>query len=242
MTNSDSPVSTDSSSKFSWGDKATQYFFELTPEKIPKLDHVSDMLSHSVHSKTLSFATVLMDNWYASKALMTLIEGLAKTYYCPLKANRNVDDSAAAQAYQRVDSLAWTKQELQHGKRVKLKGFPKHHKVQLFRVTVSTHRTDFVVTNDLAQNSVEVVQKVCRNRWKIEQFHREVKQLTGLEQCQCRKARIQRNHVACACLVWVKLNQLATKTNKSLYQLKYGLLDDYLTSQLKHPAIKMTAA
>lgn len=27
----------------------------------------------------------------------------------------------------------------------------------------------------------------------IEEFHRELKQLTGVEACQCRKARIQRN-------------------------------------------------
>ena len=35
-------------------------------------------------------------------------------------------------------------------------------------------------------------------RWKIEEFHRELKQLTGVEACQCRQARIQRNHIACA--------------------------------------------
>jgi hypothetical protein len=34
----------------------------------------------------------------------------------------------------------------------------------------------------------------------IEEFHRELKQLTGVEACQCRKARIQRNHFACALL------------------------------------------
>ena len=28
---------------------------------------------------------------------------------------------------------------------------------------------------------------VCGLRWKIEQFHRETKQVTGLEGCQCRK-------------------------------------------------------
>ena len=31
---------------------------------------------------------------------------------------------------------------------------------------------------------------VCKIRWKIEEFHREIKQLTGIESCQCRKARI----------------------------------------------------
>ena len=46
----------------------------------------------------------------------------------------------------------------------------------------------------MSQNSTEVVQQVCKVRWKVEEFHRELKQLTGVESCQCRKGRIQRNH------------------------------------------------
>jgi hypothetical protein len=59
------------------------------------------------------------------------------------------------------------------------------------------------------QNSTRATQDACALRWKIEQFHREIKQLTGIEKCQCRKARIQRNHIACAVLVWISLTQLA---------------------------------
>ena len=37
--------------------------------------------------------------------------------------------------------------------------FPKDHKVKLFRVTVSTNRTDYVITNDMDQDSLEAVQE-----------------------------------------------------------------------------------
>jgi len=67
--------------------------------------------------------------------------------------------------------------------RSRLKAFPKH-KVQLFRVEVSANRTDWVVTNDLAQNSTSGTQDACAIRWKIEQLHREIKQLTAVEKCQ----------------------------------------------------------
>ena len=63
---------------------------------------------------------------------------------------------------------------------------------------------------------------------EIEQFHRELKQLTGVESCQCRLARIQRNHINCAMLVGIKLKDLAYKTGQTVYQLKYGLLSNYL--------------
>jgi hypothetical protein len=71
-------------------------------------------------------------------------------------------------------------------------------------------------------------------RWKIEQFHREIKQLTGIEHNQCRKRRIQRNHIVCAMLVWIRLTELARQTKQTVYRLKHGLLDDYLCAQLKN--------
>lgn len=207
-----------------------------------KLDHVQEMLTNVVYQKQLPFQAVLMDAWYATHDLMLFIESLQKLYYCPLKDNRRVDDSGGERAYQRVDSLEWSKPELAYGKRIKIRGFPKDHKVQLFRVEVSTHRTDYVVTNDPAQDSTEATQEVCGIRWKIEQLHREGKQVTGLERCQCRKARIQRNHIGCAFLVWVRLKELAAQTGRTVYQLKHGLLDDYLIQQLRNPSLNMVLA
>lgn len=207
-----------------------------------KLDHVQEMLTNLHYQKQLPFRAVLMDTWYATKDMMLFIEQLKKYYYCPLKDNRQVDDSGGSQPYQRVDGLSWTEYELTHGKQIKIKGFPKDHKVQCFRVEVSTHRTDWIVTNDPEADTTEATQEVCSFRWRIEQLHREGKQLTGLERCQCRKARIQRNHIACALLVWVCLKEVATQTGQTIYHLKHGLLDDYLRQQLKNPSIKMSLA
>ena len=207
-----------------------------------KLDHVREMLTNVVYHKQLPFQAVLMETWDATKDLLLFIESLAKTSYCPLKDNRQVDDAHGQQPYRRVDALHWDAEALRHGKRIKITGFPKDHKVHLFRVEVSTHRTDFVVTNDLTQDATEATQEACGFRWKIEQLHREGKQVTGLERCQCRKARIQRNHIGCAFLVWIRLKELAAKTGRTMYQLKHGLLDEYLIQQLRNPSLKMVLA
>ena len=183
-----------------------------------------------------------MDSWYASMKVMKAVEKAGKIYYCPLKDNRQVDDSNATEPYQRVDSLSWTKTEEQHGKKIKIKGFPGSHKVKLFRVVLSTQRTDYIVTNEMEQDNVEVVQTVCNFRWKVEQFHRETKQLTGIEGNQCRKARIVRNHIGCSILVWVRLKQVAVETQRTVYQVKHGLLSDYLRQQLKSPSVQMYLA
>jgi hypothetical protein len=52
------------------------------------------MLQNLVYHKSLPFQAVLMDTWYATNKLMLYIDGLGKYYYCPLKRNRLVDDTA----------------------------------------------------------------------------------------------------------------------------------------------------
>ena len=143
----------------------------------------------------------LAHGWDATKAMMLLLEALGKGYYGPLKDNRQVDDAGGERPYQRVDSLAWSPAELGHGKPVKLKGVPNAHKVRLFRVEGSTHRTDWGVTNDPAQASTAATQQAGGCRWTIEQVHCEGKPVTGLERCPCHKARIHRTHSGCA--FWV---------------------------------------
>lgn len=93
--------------------------------------------------------------------------------------------------------------------------------------------------HDLTQASTLDTKKTCAIRWKIEEFHREIKQLTGIESCQCRKASIQRNHIACALLVWNQLKRLAHLTKKTVYQLKAESLSSYLIKELNCPSIKM---
>ena len=111
--------------------------------------------------------------------------------------------------------------------------------MKLFRVAVSTNRTDYVPTNDLSQSSRNVVQEVCKVRWEMEEFHREIKQITGIKSCQCRKARLQRNHIACAMLVWIGLKNLAYQTGQTVDQIKHRFLSNYLIQQLKRPGLPM---
>lgn len=173
---------------------------------------------------------------------MLLIDGMSKRFFCPLKSNRQVDDSGGEKPYGRVDGLDWSEPELEQGKLVKVKGFPGDYKLKLFRVAVSTHRTEWIVTNDLPRDSVQDAQKARLLRWRIEELHREAKQLTGIERCQCRTSRIQRNHIACSFLVWSRLKQLAYQSGQTVYRIKHGLLHDYLVQQLKNPTVQMVLA
>lgn len=54
---------------------------------------------------------------------------------------------------------------------------------------------------------------------------------------QCRLARSQRNRIALAVRAWTRLKQVADQTEKTVYQLKQGFLDQYMRHELRQPTI-----
>ena len=88
-----------------------------------------------------------------------------------------------------------------------------------------------------ARLTLDDVQEENAVRWQIEQLHRELKQLVGTEKCQCRKARAQRNHLACCYLAWLTLRVHARKVGMTLYTAHANLLRDFLRAQLRQPTI-----
>jgi len=205
-----------------------------------KINPRLEMIDKVLYSKKLPFRRVLMDSWYASMQVIKYIESLGKIYYCPINTNRHVDDTEGEEKHKRVDKLSWTEEEQTKGKTLQLKKMPKGHRRRLFRLAFSNERTDYVITNDMTQDKADVVKQPCGVRWKMEQFHREAKQVTGLEGCPCRLSRALRNHIACSFLVWAHLKRLAKELNSNVYQLKFSLLDDYMKQQLKKPTYPMT--
>ncbi|MEC7221265.1 MAG: transposase, partial [SAR324 cluster bacterium] len=67
-------------------------------------------------------------------------------------------------------------------------------------------------------------------------------QTTGVQRCQCRKQRAQRNHIPASLLAWAYLHQAAMLAKTTVYALKQGLLDDYLCQQLRNPAFAKASA
>ena len=66
-----------------------------------------------------------MDSWYATTTLFKWLLNAGKTFYCPLKSNRLVDDSGDQQPYQPVGCLRWSNEEVAQGKMLKIKVMPK---------------------------------------------------------------------------------------------------------------------
>ena len=129
----------------------------------------------------------------------------------------------------------WNDERLRHG----IIGSP--FKVRLFKVVALNGDIDWVITNDLDETVItQVAQNANELRWQIEEFHRELKQLTGSAKCQCRKARSQRNHLACCYHAWLSLKVHAALLNKTIYRA--DLFSDYLRNQLDYPCFPASLA
>lgn len=201
-----------------------------------KNDHFQEMLKRAVHDKQIKARTILFDSWYGSWQNLKLVQRLGLVFYTTLKSNRLVSLSEES-GYIHLDDIDWTPRQLKNGIMVKLKKVP--FKVKLFKVVATNGDIDWVITNDLDETpTTRVAQEANDLRWQVEEFHRELKQLTGSEKCQCRKARSQRNHLACCYHAWVSLKVQAKLLGKTIYRVRTDLFSDYLRSQLHSPTIK----
>ena len=200
-----------------------------------KNEHFREMLVRAVGDKGIKARTVLIDSWYAGADNLKLILRLGLVFFTTLKENRLVSFNKEA-GYIHLDQLDWTPERLQHGVLVRLKEVPFH--VRLFKLVATHGDIDWVITNSPDETvTAQVAQDANDVRWQVEELHRGIKQLTGSEKCQCRKARSQRNHLACCYHAWLSLKVKAQQIGKSLYQVKTDLLRDYLRAELRNPHV-----
>jgi DDE superfamily endonuclease len=200
-----------------------------------KNDHLQEMFVHAVDQKQIKARTILFDAWYASAENLKLIHRRHWTFFTTLKSNRLVSLNKE-QGYIHLEEIEWTPARLTHGVVVKLKEVP--FKVRLFKLVAPDGDIDWVITNDLEETvTAQVAEDSSDVRWQVEELHRDLKQLTGSEKCQCRLARAQRNHLACCYHAWVSLKVQAKELGQTMYELRSSLFSAYLRAELRNPRI-----
>jgi SRSO17 transposase len=200
-----------------------------------KNEHFREMLVCAKSDKGLQAKTILFDSWYAGVDNLKFIIRLGMYFVTSLKSNRMVSLTPEG-GYIHLQDLVWSAEQLEHGLSIKLKELP--FRVQLFKVVTSNGDIDWIITNHPAgAMTSHDIQAKNAVRWQIEQLHRELKQLTGSEKCECRKARSQRNHLACCYHAWLALRLRANQVSQSLYAVQHALFSDYLRAELRQPHI-----
>jgi hypothetical protein len=197
-------------------------------------EHFREMFINAMANKGLLCRTILFDSWYSSVTNLKLIHRSGWTFFTTLKSNRMVSLSIET-GFVHLQDIEWTDEQLKSGIVIKLKEVP--FQVQLFKIVATNGDIEWVITNDLTCENADVVEKNNDVRWQIEELHREIKQLTGIEKCQCRAARAQRNHIACAYHAWFSLKINARNIKSTVYQVQKDLFKPFLIDILANPKV-----
>ena len=205
-------------------------------DTLSKNDHFLAMLKSAFEIRGIQAKYVLFDSWYSGVENLKYIHRQHRIFYTTLKSNRLISLSKEG-GYIHLSAISWTAQQLQTGISIKLKEVP--FRVTLFKVVTAHGDIEWVITNDPDVTiTVDCVRGRNAIRWDIECLHRELKQLTGIEKCQCHNAWAQRNHIALCYHAWLALKCAAKRLSTTLYRAKHDLLSNYLMCEMKNPHIR----
>lgn len=200
-----------------------------------KNDHFQEMFRQANESQQIKARNIAFDSWYGSAENLKLVHRSGWTFYTNLKSNRKVSITKET-GYQDLTEIEWTHEQLISGQLVRIREIP--FWLKLFKLVATNGDIEWVITNKSAEDftRLRAIQAV-QVRWQVEEFHRSFKQLTGSEKCQCRKARSQRNHLACCYAAWVAIKVKAQELKTTIYQVRNKLFAEYLKLQLQNPTI-----
>jgi hypothetical protein len=206
-------------------------FCDIATRKVKRQSFISkNQLFRSILSQAIvngvKFDYVLADNWFGAKKNMEFIHyDMKKKFVLGVKANRLIaltEQERKKGQYQNLNAL-----ELKDGEKriVWLKdiSFPIALIKKIFKNEDGSTGTLYLVSNDL-ESSADRIYEIYQKRWRIEEYHKSIKQNASLEKSPTKVVRSQKNHIFASIIAYCKLEFLRTKTSLSHFALKYKLL------------------
>ena len=106
--------------------------------------------------------------------------------------------------------------------------------VKVFRTVAKDGDAEHWATNDLKMSETER-EELEGSGWRIEVYHRALKQCCGIERSQARGERAQRNHLGLALRAFLRLEANRLENGVSWYEAKLSIVREavrrYLAEQ-----------
>jgi hypothetical protein len=174
----------------------------------------------------IQFDYILADNWFGAKKNMEFINyDMKKKFIIGIKANRLIacsEEERKKGQYQNLNTL-----DIKDGEKrilwLKDVSFSIALIKKIFKNEDGSQGTLYIVTNDL-ESSADQIYTVYQKRWRIEEYHKSIKQNASLEKSPAKVVRSQKNHIFASIVAYCKLEFLKMKTSMNHFALKYKLL------------------
>jgi hypothetical protein len=193
-----------------------------------KNDHFWEMM---LMARGRGFAPdyVLFDGWYAGLENLKQIRDHGWRWLTRLKANRVV--TPEDRVSRRLEEVAIGV----GGVVVHLRGYGL---IRVFRTDDPDGVADYWASNDLGLEA-GLRQHYAELSFAIENYHRDLKQNCGVERCQVRSERAQRNHIGFSLRAFLRLEWHFFTTGVSGFEAKLGLIRKAIRDYLKGPRLRL---
>ena len=205
-------------------DKTTQKAKRVS--EVTKLALAQTMLDRAVRNQ-VHFKHVLFDRWFAANDLLKSIHKLEKSFVTPIKSNRLIaladKPSRRECTFKQANTMTFEEGRLT---RIWLQGLecPLNLVRTVFRNKDGCVSGELLlVTNDLSLDAASV-QKLYSTRWRIEEFHKSLKQHTCVARSPTQTLSTQSNHLCASVCASIKLETLKRKTVMNHFALKHLMM------------------
>ena len=200
-------------------DKKTGKKKRVSP--ISKNEKFINLVDTSIKNK-VPFQYVLSDIWYSSaKNMKTVKNKFQKDFIIPVKKNRKVALSKRDQdkgLYVRVDTLDFGEDSTRE---VWLEGvnFPITIAKQIFKNEDSSEGVLYITTSDASLTYAQIT-TIYKRRWKVEEFHKSLKNNASLAASPTKTVKTQENHLFASMCAFILLEGISLHKKQNHFCLK----------------------
>jgi hypothetical protein len=188
-----------------------------------KNEQLRRMVATAVRTNRLPFGYVVADTWFGSKENMAFIkEELGRDFVIPLKSNRKVALSLKdkrAGRWRKVDALTCQENTTQL---VWLEGigFPLLLARQVFTNADGSQGVLYLVSSNTSGLDYEQITAIYQKRWKVEEYHKSLKQNASAAKSPTRTVETQSTHLFCCLHAFVKLERIQAAATLNHFAIK----------------------
>jgi DDE superfamily endonuclease len=204
--------------------------YDKPHDHLSKNDHFQAMLTTAAE-RGFQPRLVGFDSWYASLKNLKLVRTCQWPWLTQLKANRLVDQECTGNRPIREVLIP------SHGLIVHLKGYGL---IKVFKLAAPDGSIEYWATSDLTM-TLEQCADNALHMWRIEEYHRGLKQFCGIERAQHRSAKAQRNHIGLSLRAFLRLEVHRLRTGVSWFEAKTAIVREAVRAYLAQPLYTQTS-
>jgi len=195
----------------------------IKKSKFTKNEIMRDKLEILHFHNQLKYRYVLFDKWFASvENLVFINEVLKKKFVCPLKKNRKVALSREYKDNGKYVSIATVDMGDCSSRLVYLEGY--ENTVKIIKQVSKDGDDDesiylYLVTNDIDITTNKILE-IYKRRWKIEEYHKSLKQNLKIEHSPTKVQTSQLNHIFLSVCGFIKLERLRLNYKMNHFAIK----------------------